>query len=146
VFEIFTIEARRAAGRALDEGRRLGDRHLGTEHLLLALLDAGEPAGSLLRHAGVDRDRMTAQLTGGTRRAPRSRRRHTGAAVTESAQATFARSRDAAAAFGHAEVGTGHLLLGLLAGPDSTAHRLLASSGVAVDELYRRTAAEVARR
>jgi ATP-dependent Clp protease ATP-binding subunit ClpA len=144
VFEIFTPDARRIVERALQEGRRRSDRHLGTEHLLLALLDAEGPARSTLHRAGADRVRITARLTDGARHAPRSRRRHTSAAVTASAQAALARSRDAAAAFGHAEVTTDHLLLGLLGARDNTACRLLASSGIAVEELHRRVAAEVA--
>jgi ATP-dependent Clp protease ATP-binding subunit ClpA len=63
VFERFTSEARAVVVRAREESRRLGHRHLGTEHLLLGLLgpDAG-PAGVLLRDAGLDLDRVREEV------------------------------------------------------------------------------------
>jgi ATP-dependent Clp protease ATP-binding subunit ClpA len=59
VFERFTSQARAVVVRAEEESRRLQHRQVGTEHLLLGLLgpDAG-PAGSLLRDAGLDLDRV----------------------------------------------------------------------------------------
>src|SRR3954452_24158968 len=101
MFETYTVEARRVTTRAVAEGRRLGHDHLGTEHLLLALLDAehGDTA-RVLRDAGADRRRIVQGLGGtgpaGRASAPRRwRRAPAGARVTESAQAVFARSRDA---------------------------------------------------
>jgi ATP-dependent Clp protease ATP-binding subunit ClpA len=55
MFERFTSQARTVVVRARDESRRLQHGHVGTEHLLLGMLDpdAGTVA-ELLRDAGVD--------------------------------------------------------------------------------------------
>ena len=59
MFERFSGEARTVVRHAWDESRRLRHGHVGTEHLLLGLLqpDAGA-AAALLRAAGVDADRV----------------------------------------------------------------------------------------
>jgi hypothetical protein len=46
--------AQRVLKYAADEADRLANRHIGTEHLLLGLLDEGDSAGSLLLEAGAD--------------------------------------------------------------------------------------------
>ena len=38
---------------ALEQSGRLGHRYLGGEHLLLALVSSGQPAGAALREHGV---------------------------------------------------------------------------------------------
>jgi ATP-dependent Clp protease ATP-binding subunit ClpB len=47
---------------AFTEAEGLGDAYVSTEHLLLALLDAGDDVASLLRDAGIDRNRVLAAL------------------------------------------------------------------------------------
>ncbi len=44
------------------EAERLGDQYTSTEHLLLALLDGGGPAATVLRQAGVTRDGVLGAL------------------------------------------------------------------------------------
>lgn len=63
MFERFTVRARNVVRGAVVARDRLGHRNVGTEHLLLALLD--EEKGSvaaLLRQAGVDAERVTAEI------------------------------------------------------------------------------------
>lgn len=63
MFERFTVSAREVVTRARDEARGLGHRRIGTEHLLLALLD--ESAGvayRVLRDAGLGRERVRAEI------------------------------------------------------------------------------------
>ncbi|HVL64228.1 MAG TPA: ATP-dependent chaperone ClpB [Actinomycetota bacterium] len=43
---------------AAAEAEALGDRYISTEHLVLALLEEGGPAGDVLRGAGVTRERL----------------------------------------------------------------------------------------
>lgn len=51
---------------ARDEARRLGDEHIGTDHLLLAMLrDAEGAAAYVLSDFGVDYDRVFTRLAGG---------------------------------------------------------------------------------
>ena len=66
-----TPRCRRAAELAAGEGGRLGARHIGTEHLLLGLLGAGEGAGlQVLVGAGVDPAHLRAALLGAMGGAP----------------------------------------------------------------------------
>jgi ATP-dependent Clp protease ATP-binding subunit ClpA len=68
VFERFTTEARATVVGAQQEARRLGSAHIGTEHLLLGLLDQDGPTTSVLARHGLDRDSVAAAvaaLTGG---------------------------------------------------------------------------------
>jgi ATP-dependent Clp protease ATP-binding subunit ClpA len=54
MFERFTKPARRVVVRAQEEARELGDAHIATEHLLLALATAPvEPAGRALAAVGL---------------------------------------------------------------------------------------------
>jgi ATP-dependent Clp protease ATP-binding subunit ClpA len=56
-------DARTVGMRAFDHAIRLGHRYLGGEHILLALTEAGTPAGAVLREHGLTPDRVEAQLT-----------------------------------------------------------------------------------
>lgn len=54
MFERFTIDARDVVVNGREQARRFDDRHIGTEHLFLALLDAGGPTADVLeRQFGV---------------------------------------------------------------------------------------------
>lgn len=51
--------------QARDEARRLGDEHIGTDHLLLAMLhDADGAAASLLGELGVEYEQVFARIAG----------------------------------------------------------------------------------
>ena len=59
MFERFTDQARAAVRRAEREARDLGAAHLGTEHLLLALIrEGGGVAVHVLRDLGVEPGRL----------------------------------------------------------------------------------------
>jgi ATP-dependent Clp protease ATP-binding subunit ClpA len=63
MFERFTDPARNVVVIAQQEARQLRHPCIGTEHLLLALLDEGSGStGALLRDAGLSRERVTAAL------------------------------------------------------------------------------------
>ncbi|MCW2924138.1 MAG: ATP-dependent Clp protease ATP-binding subunit ClpC [Thermoleophilia bacterium] len=52
-------------GQARDEARRLGDEHIGTDHLLLAMLrDAQGAAAFVLADFGIDYDAIFARMAG----------------------------------------------------------------------------------
>ena len=63
MFERFTQQAREVPVVAQAEARGLSHKYIGTEHLLLALLDprCGKPA-AILRQAGLDTDRVRADI------------------------------------------------------------------------------------
>jgi ATP-dependent Clp protease ATP-binding subunit ClpA len=59
MFEQFTTSARGVVTGAREQARQLGHAHVGTEHLLLALLEpAAGVACDVLRDAGVDASRV----------------------------------------------------------------------------------------
>ncbi|MBP6964816.1 MAG: hypothetical protein KBC96_10450 [Armatimonadetes bacterium] len=58
-----TTEAKRAVDQAFNEGRRLNDEWIGTEHLLLGLAgDTGGVASSVLNRLGADQPAILDQL------------------------------------------------------------------------------------
>jgi ATP-dependent Clp protease ATP-binding subunit ClpA len=62
MFERFTKEARAVVIGAQQEAVRLGHPVIGTEHLLLAMLDDGIGTAPVLRDAGVAKDRVEADI------------------------------------------------------------------------------------
>jgi ATP-dependent Clp protease ATP-binding subunit ClpA len=65
MFERFTTEARQAVTQAQAEARRLHHDHVGTEHLLLALLDqTGTPTAAVLARYGLTRDDVAQSVAG----------------------------------------------------------------------------------
>ncbi|MGC5023003.1 Clp protease N-terminal domain-containing protein [Micromonospora sp. DT47] len=84
MFERFTDRARTVVRRAVDEARAEGQRPVGTEHLLLALLADGDAlAARLLADAGVSADDLRARI-----------RRHTAHGGTGLAEADAAALRE----------------------------------------------------
>ena len=58
MFERFTTEAREVVVLAQDEARSLRHGHIGTEHLLLALLRLDTPTTAVLRRHGLGHDEV----------------------------------------------------------------------------------------
>jgi len=62
-----TERAWKVVRQARDEARRLGDEHIGTDHMLLAMLrDADGAAAYVLTDYGIDYDGLYARLAGDT--------------------------------------------------------------------------------
>ncbi|WP_026341604.1 Clp protease N-terminal domain-containing protein [Actinomadura atramentaria] len=112
MFERFTEGARRAVARARDEARSLRHGHIGTEHLLLGLLGDpgdGEDAASVLADAGVARAAVRGRIAVGEAAGDGGE-----PPFTERAKTVLELGLREAHRLGHASIGTGHLLLGLL--------------------------------
>jgi len=62
MFERFTEEARFVVTLASEHARRLGHRYVGGEHLLLAAVTAGQPAGAVLCAHGVTPDLVEEEI------------------------------------------------------------------------------------
>lgn len=68
MFERFTADAREVVVRAQEEARQLRDEHIGTEHVLIAMLAVGRgPAAQALTASGVDADDLRRRLLGRVR-------------------------------------------------------------------------------
>jgi hypothetical protein len=62
MFERLTDEARAIISHAQEHARGLGHRFVGPEHILLAVVSAGAPAGAVLRSHGVTPEQVEKQL------------------------------------------------------------------------------------
>ena len=134
----FTPSARRGLEAAGALAQRLGHDPVGSEHLLLGLLqDRQSGAGRLLTAQGLTRQGLLEQLTEawGTG-APLPGRRPLSPQLERSVEAAVGQARR----LGHRQVNSRHLLLGLLGQKDGGACRLLAAAGIQLDHLSRQTA------
>lgn len=127
-FRRFTDRARRAICLAQEEARLLRHDHVGTEHLLLGLLDEGEGvAAKALDSLGVSRESVRAQveeIIGHGTSPPAGQ-----VPFTPPAKKVLELSLREALALGHHYIGTEHLLLALLREGDGVAAQVLVRLG-----------------
>lgn len=131
-FSRFTERARRTLALSQDEAHALGHGYIGSEHLLLGLLDEGGGVAAVaLRNLGVDPERVRQRVgsilgrgevatTGEVSLTPRSKR------ILELAV-------DEARLLGHDFVGTEHVLLGMIREGEGVGAEVLAEMGVRLD-------------
>lgn len=134
VFERFTEGARRALGLAQETARELGHNYVGTEHLLLGLLQAEDsPASRALAQAGVELEalqRQTERLVG------RGDYQFTDSfGYTPRTKKIIELSLYEAKTLNNSYIGTEHLLLALIRERESVAARILQDLGVDLNEL-----------
>ena len=130
---------------AIDEARRLGHSHVGTEHLLLGIVRENESAAAkVLAGFGVELEKVRHQIiatlgqhrpgiaTGSSASAPPSSEQFAGPfdRFTDRAKRVLALAQDEAISFNHNYIGTEHLLLGLIREEEGVAARALQTLGV----------------
>ncbi len=141
---------------AIDEARKLGHSHVGTEHLLLGIVrvDGESPAARALESFGLTlekvRDEVIATLGQPARgtapaSAPDSAEQFAGSGgpfdrFNNSGKRVLALAQEEAIRLKHNYIGTEHLLLGLVREGESAAARALGSLGVELSKV--RTAVE----
>ncbi|HLI50844.1 MAG TPA: Clp protease N-terminal domain-containing protein [Thermomicrobiaceae bacterium] len=147
-----TPNARKVIENAVNEARRLNHHYIGTEHLLLGLLQVPEGvACGVLESLGVNLERarqqvlqVVSQSSGyqthagsgqASNVAPRGFER-----FTTTAHKVMALAQEEARLFNHGHIGTEHLLLGLLRVEDGIAAEVLHEWGVGLQKC--RTAVE----
>jgi ATP-dependent Clp protease ATP-binding subunit ClpA len=140
----FTPRAKKVLELALRESLQMGHNHLGSEHILLALIrEEKGVAAQVLIHLGADLETMRATVGAVVesdqpsglpkRRRPIEAESRFEAMLdrfTRRAQTVVATARDASRRLNHHYVGTEHLLLGLIADPEDISARALALHGV----------------
>ncbi|MGC1377222.1 MAG: ATP-dependent Clp protease ATP-binding subunit [Anaerolineales bacterium] len=135
--ERFTQRARRVLSLAHQEAERAHHNAIGTEHLLIALIEEdGGVAGRVLREMGLEPDRvreMVMRLTGEGRTAPGEKLE-----LSADTQQVLELAVDEAHRLGHHYIGTEHLLLGLIR-TEGIAMEALRRLGVTPDEVRRQT-------
>jgi len=128
----FTDRHKQAVDLSLEEARQRGHDHLGTEHLLLGLLGAGDGVAiQVLASMGIPLDEVRSRVEGiigpssgrgpGTRAGP--------ILPTPQARRVLGLTMREALALGHNDVGTGHLLLALLREGHGIAAQVLTALG-----------------
>ena len=126
--EKFTQRAEIAIEAARSAAGELGHAYIGTEHLLLGIMEEQDGLGAhILRREGLEREhlrRVIARESGvGCPGAP-------GLGLTPNARAALEQAAREAQALRHGCIGTEHLLLGLLRLDDCGAVRALKAAGV----------------
>jgi ATP-dependent Clp protease ATP-binding subunit ClpC len=134
--ERFTQRARRVLSLAHQEAERARKEKIGTEHLLLGLMEEeGGVAGRVLRELGMDSDRMreiveriagSGDYTGGK------------IELAPETQKVLEQAVEEARRLGHHYIGTEHILLGLVRSED-TAMDVLRKLGVTPEQVRRQT-------
>ncbi len=128
MFERFTDRARRVVVLAQEEARMLNHNHIGTEHLLLGLINEGEGvAAQVLTGMGIGLVTVrqeTEQIIGKGEDAPTSR-----IPFTARAKKVMELSLREALQLGHNYIGTEHILLGLIREGDGVAAQVLRKLG-----------------
>jgi len=128
MFQRFTDRARRVVVLAQEEARLLGHNHVGTEHLLLALLYEGEGiAARALESLGISRENMVGQVEEITGRGQHTRPGHIPFAPRT--KKVLELSLREALALGHHYIGTEHLLLALLRDGEGVGAQVLTRLG-----------------
>src|SRR6516225_3481761 len=128
MFERFTDRARRVVVLAQDEARMLNHNYIGTEHILLGLIREGEGvAARALESLGISREavrRRVEEIIGQGRQAPSGQ-----IPLTPRAKKVLELSLREALQLGHNDVGTEHILLGLIREGEGVAAQVLVKLG-----------------
>jgi ATP-dependent Clp protease ATP-binding subunit ClpA len=133
-FDKFTQNARQALRLAQDEAISFANNYIGTEHLLLGLLDTPEGvAKPILSSMGVDLAQLRAAIESAI--APSTTQAIGEIGLTPRAKRVIDLAVQEARLLGHHYVGQEHLLLGLVREGESIAWSVLSSLGVTLDRL-----------
>src|SRR5512139_1530001 len=135
--ERFTQRARRVLSLAHQEAERMRQNVIGTEHLLLGLIqEEGGVAGRVLRELGLETERvqeMVERLTGmGNYRGGKLD-------LSPGTQQVLEYAVDEARRMGHHYIGTEHLMLGLVRYGEGVAIDVLRKMGVTPEQIRRQT-------
>ena len=128
MFERFDQRARRVVVRAQEEARMLNHDYIGTEHILLGLIDVGEGiAAKALESLGISLDAVRQQVEeviGQGQQAPSGH-----IPFTPRAKKVLELSLRESLQLGHGYIGTEHILLGLIREGDGVAAQVLVKLG-----------------
>lgn len=123
-----TPHARKVIELAAEESRRLGHNYIGTEHLLLGLVAEGEGmATGILESLGTHPSAVRSALEFGA--SPREGAAEARLGFTPGANKALGFAAGEARRLGHSEIGTGHLLLGLVREGEGLGANILQSLG-----------------
>ncbi|MYW49105.1 Clp protease N-terminal domain-containing protein [Streptomyces sp. SID161] len=135
-FERFTVEARKVVVTAQEEARLLKHSHIGTEHILLGLLDDQDSvAAKALHQLGYDKAAAQADIAAVAEPGTRELRGHI--PFAPSAKKTLELALREAQQLHHHHIGTEHILLALVreGGGEGAGAKVLAERITPVDKV-----------
>ena len=131
----FTAKARESINLAVQAAEELGHSYVGTEHLLIGLLEeGGGVAARVLSENGVKKEKvisLVSQLI-----SPDQTVRMEESGYTPSARRVLENSYKEAVRFKARLIGTEHLLISIIRDNDCVASRLLNTIGISIQKLY----------
>jgi ATP-dependent Clp protease ATP-binding subunit ClpA len=134
-FRRFTDRARKVMALASREARRLNHDYLGTEHVLLGLVEEGSGVGAnILKNMGLDLRKVRHEVEKLVKSGPDMITMGK-LPQTPSVKKVIQFSIQESHSLGHSEVGTEHLLLGLIRDRNSTAASVLTNLGITSDDV-----------
>jgi ATP-dependent Clp protease ATP-binding subunit ClpC len=132
MFQRFTDRARRVVVLAQEEARTLGHYYVGSEHVLLGLVDEGSGvAAKALESLQISAETVRERVEEATGRGEHSPSGHI--PFTPQTKKLLERALQESRALGHSYIGTEHILLSLFHQGDSVAARVLAGLGADFD-------------
>jgi hypothetical protein len=134
MWQRFTERARNAVFFAQGEAARVGERYVGSEHLLLGLVHQDNLAARILEFLGAPPNRIRCELE---QRLTQGSGEIGEMQLTPSAKRVIDLAYDESKAMEHNYIGTEHLLLGMIREEEGPAARLLSELGVDVERARR---------
>ena len=136
----FTERVRKVLAMAREESANLRHEYVGTEHILLGLIDEGQGvAATVLQNLSVDLDDLKYQIETTVKRGHPGTRVGPDLPYTSRAKKVLELSMQQARDLNHRYVGTEHLLLGLIAENRGIAAQVLHDRGVTLDSAVAET-------
>ncbi len=130
----FTERAEAVIKNAQLAARELGHSYVGSEHILLGIAREGGGQGArILRESGLTNSLLTELIE---KYVGRGDRGSPAQGLTPRAKRVIELAIGDAGRLGHNFVGTEHLLMGILREPDSTAARIITSTGLDLNRMY----------
>ena len=135
MFDRFTDRARKVMGLAKAEAQRLNHEYIGTEHILLGLVQEGSGvAANVLKNMNIDLKRIRTEIEKIVKGSP-TMVTQGNLPFTPRAKKVLELAVEEASTLGHNYIGTEHLLLGLIKENEGIAARVLLNLGVKLEEV-----------
>ncbi len=131
----FTERVRQTLARAREHTVALGHDFVGTEHILLGLLESGGVGPAALQYINVDLEAAAELVKRKAKAGQIDPTRGADLPYTSRSKKVLELSMSEARAMNHSYVGTEHLLLGLLAEGQGVAAQVLNELGVQLDDV-----------
>jgi ATP-dependent Clp protease ATP-binding subunit ClpC len=135
MFDRFTDRAKKVMNLARQEAQRFNHEYLGTEHILLGLVQEGSGvAANVLRNMSIDLSKIRTEVEKLVKTGP-SMVTMGQLPFTPRAKKVLELSMEEAGNLGHNYIGTEHLLLGLIKENEGIAAKVLTNLGVKLEDV-----------